>query len=150
MHGQDKKFSELDIKKSVLAKNAFTRPKAGKKAKKKFKRSLTMTTLPLQAFFAKAASAAASVAANENKGDKNTLSVQSNGKKYTNNNSEQNVTKFTIGTSDEEESNDEDNSRDLEKLFCPLTDKNGAPFDSQGNFEKCLIKRVKTVQINRN
>ena len=33
-------------------------------------------------------------------------------------------------SSDEEESNDED--RDLEKLFCPLTDKNGAPFDSQG------------------
>eukprot|EP00093_Oithona_nana_P001919 01919.XXX_12416_13374_1 [CDS] Oithona nana genome sequencing. len=91
-----------------------------------------MTTLPLQAFFAKAAAAANSVAANENKADKNTLSVQSNGKKYTNNNSEQNVTKFTIGTSDEEESNDEDNSRDLEKLFCPLTDKNGAPFDSQG------------------
>ena len=89
-----------------------------------------MTTLPLQAFFAKAASAAASVAANENKADKNTLFVNSNGKKYTNNNSEQNVTKFTIGTSDEEESNDED--RDLEKLFCPLTDKNGAPFDSQG------------------
>ena len=110
MHAQDKKgFSDLDIKKSVLAKNAFSRPKAGKKAKKKFKRSLTMTTLPLQAFFAKAAAAANSVAANENKADKNTLSVQSNGKKYTNNNSEQNVTKFTIGTSDEEESNDEDN-----------------------------------------
>ena len=135
MHAQDKKgFSDLDIKKSVLAKNAFSRPKAGKKAKKKFKRSLTMTTLPLQAFFAKAAAAANSVAANENKADKNTLSVQSNGKKYTNNNSEQNVTKFTIGTSDEEESNDEDNSRDLEKLFCPLTDKNGAPFDSQGTY----------------
>ena len=131
MHAQDKKgFSDLDIKKSVLAKNAFSRPKAGKKAKKKFKRSLTMTTLPLQAFFAKAAAAANSVAANENKADKNTLFVNSNGKKYTNNNSEQNVTKFTIGTSDEEESNDED--RDLEKLFCPLTDKNGAPFDSQG------------------
>ena len=95
-----------------------------------------MTTLPLQAFFAKAAAAANSVAANENKADKNTLFVNSNGKKYTNNNSEQNVTKFTIGTSDEEESNDEDNSRDLEKLFCPLTDKNGAPFDSQGT--QCL------------
>ena len=133
MQGQDKKvFSELDLKKSVLAKGAFSRPKAGKKAKKKFKRSLTMTTLPLQAFFAKAASAAAAVAT-DNKSDKNTLSVNQNGNKYTNNNSEQNVTKFTIGTSDEEESNDEDNSRDLEKLFCPLTDKNGAPYDAQGN-----------------
>ena len=134
MQGQDKKaFTELDLKKSVLAKGAFSRQKTNKKAKKKFKRSLTMTTLPLQAFFAKAASAAAAVAEQTNKSDKNTLSVQQNGNKYTNNNSEQNCTKFTIGTSDEEESNEEDNTRDLEKLFCPLTDNNGAPYDmSQG------------------
>ena len=38
------------------------------------------------------------------------------------------MTKFTIGTSDEDDSNDE-TARDLEKLFCPLTDTNGAPYD---------------------
>ena len=50
--------------------------------------------------------------------------------RFTNNNNEQNVTKFTIGTSDEDdESNDEETARDLEKLFSPLTDTNGTPFD---------------------
>ena len=53
--------------------------------------------------------------------------------RFTNNNDEQNVTKFTIGTSDEddEDSNDE-SSRDLENLFCPLTDTNGAPLEDRG------------------
>ena len=49
--------------------------------------------------------------------------------RFTNNNNEQNATKFTIGTSDEEDSNDDEVARDLEKLFCPLTENNGAQHD---------------------
>ena len=33
--------------------------------------------------------------------------------------------KFTLGTSDESDEDDEEN--DLERLFCPLTDSNGSP-----------------------
>ena len=49
--------------------------------------------------------------------------------RFTNNNNEQNATKFTIGTSDEDDSNDDEVARDLEKLFCPLTENNGAQHD---------------------
>ena len=45
-----------------------------------------------------------------------------------NNNSVTNATKFTIGTSDESDEDDNaENSRDLERLFCPLTDSQGSP-----------------------
>ncbi|TRY80438.1 hypothetical protein TCAL_04730 [Tigriopus californicus] len=40
-------------------------------------------------------------------------------------------TKFTIGTSDESE-DDDTNDDDLQKLFCPLTDSLGSPFEYQG------------------
>ena len=60
--------------------------------------------------------------------------------RFTNNNNEQNVTKFTIGTSDEDdESNDEETARDLEKLFSPLTDTNGTPFDVNTDLGEKLI-----------
>lgn len=63
------------------------------------------------------------------------------------------MTKFTIGTSDEDDENDEDTSRDLEKLFCPLTDSNGAPYDMadkdlqyQGSGEQLSASSCRRVQ----
>ena len=65
--------------------------KSGKKAKKKFKRSLTMTSLPLSFF----------KGGNNNSNSSNDLKVpmatSSNNLNTNNNNTEQNVTKFTIG-----------------------------------------------------
>ena len=70
--------------------------------------------------------------------------------RFTNNNNEQNVTKFTIGTSDEDDdSNDEETARDLEKLFCPLTDTNGAPMTDlvyQGSGEQLSASSCRRVQ----
>ncbi len=41
---------------------------------------------------------------------------------------------FAIGTSDESEDADGDEDReDLQKLFCPLTDSNGSPYEQDGN-----------------
>ena len=39
-----------------------------------------------------------------------------------------------LGTSDEDDCGDgDDRDRDLEKLFCPLTDSNGAPYEGQND-----------------
>ncbi len=109
---------------------------AGKKGKKKFKRSLTMTSLPLSFFKNCAESAIAKNHDSEPISNNDSSGRKSSRRKYTNNNHEQNVTKFTIGTSDEDDEDDssEETARDLEKLFCPLTDDNGAPFDMQDSF----------------
>jgi hypothetical protein len=141
LHPDFRKSERFEVKKSlsdiamkVSSKNkspsrdAMTKwAKSGKKSKKKFKRSLTMTALPLS-FFKGCGNNANS--ANDlkvpNAGNMNNLNS-------TNNNTEQNVTKFTIGTSDEDDTNDDDRDRDLEKLFCPLTDSNGAPYEGGQN-----------------
>ena len=45
-------------------------------------------------------------------------------------------TKFTIGTSDESE--DDTNDEDLQKLFCPRTDSNGSPYTVAGTADDHL------------
>ena len=47
--------------------------------------------------------------------------------------SEGNQAQFTIGTSDESEDDTADDE-DLQKLFCPLTDSNGSPYDDIDSF----------------
>ena len=44
-----------------------------------------------------------------------------------------NLQNLFLGTSDEDDTNDDDRDRDLEKLFCPLTDSNGAPYEGGQN-----------------
>ena len=45
-----------------------------------------------------------------------------------------NSPKYFLGTSDEDDCGDgDDRDRDLEKLFCPLTDSNGAPYEGQND-----------------
>ena len=49
-----------------------------------------------------------------------------------NNNTVKNATKFTIGTSDESDDDDNaENTQDLEHLFCPLTDSQVTPVFKQ-------------------
>ena len=100
-------------------KDGTSSRRGSKKIKRKsFKRSLTMTSLPL-AFFKGCATADPDSPANDN---------QNWEAKATNNNSVTNATKFTIGTSDEsDEDENTENSKDLERLFCPLTDSQGSP-----------------------
>lgn len=60
-------------------------------------------------------------------------------------NSEGPETKFTIGTSDESE-DDDANDDDLQKLFCPLTDSLGSPFDYGTKGEQLSASSCRRVQ----
>ena len=99
--------------------------------KKKIRRSLTIAALPMGLFKHHSG----------NSGSSNDLKVpgtmQSNND---DNNTEQKGTKFTIGSSDDDDSINNASDSDLENLFCPLTDSNGAPFDDGGdmNSEKIV------------
>jgi len=141
-----KSDSDKAINKNGGSSNTQTPKKSSKKNKRKnFKRSLTMTALPL-AFFKGCSGGSEknspnsptcgnSVMGSDNptfkrndSWDEKTFLLQ--------NKNLANATKFTLGTSDESDEDEDsaENSRDLERLFCPLTDSNGSPlFDEAAN-----------------
>jgi len=130
-------------KSSTNSPNTPKRSGSGKKHRRKFKRSLTMTSLPL-AFFKGCTSGNQDPNSPDSpiltNGNGNVIgrSISTgndplkNG--ITNNNTVKNATKFTIGTSDESDEDDNaENTQDLEHLFCPLTDSQGSPIVDDGD-----------------
>ena len=103
--------SDKAINKSSSASSKGRKNGGGAANRQKFKRSLTMSSIPAEVL---------NEAQLLNESQSRCLSPRVLAMRR------QDTNRFTIGTSDE--SDDDTNDEDLQKLFCPLTDSNGSPF----------------------